>query len=112
MTAYEIIVAALVILATICVIAATILQLRAPDALTRVNLLGPLVVIAFPILIIAKLIYSWSTTGFDLNDFIRAILAIAGVWIIGSVGSFVIGRSIHGVTVVDAKDKTLRNVPR
>ena len=101
MTIPEIVVTALVILATICVIAATILQLRAPDALTRVNLLGPLVVIAFPILVIAKLIYSWSTTGFDLNDFIRAVLAIAAVWIVGSVASFIMGRSLYGVTVSD-----------
>ena len=103
MAVYEIAVAALVILATICVIAATILQLRAPDAITRVNLLGPLVVIAFPLLIVAKLIYSWSTTGFDLNDFIRAIIAIAAVWIVGSVASFVMGRSLYGVTVSDKR---------
>lgn len=101
MTIAEIIVAVLVVLATICVVATTILQLRAPDALTRVNVLGPLVVIAFPILIGAKLIHSWSTTGFDLNDFIRAILAIAAVWIVGSVASFVMGRSLYGVTVSD-----------
>ena len=67
----------------------------------RQNLLGPLVVIAFPILVIAKLIYSWSTTGFDLNDFIRAIIAILGVWIVGSVASFIMGRSLYGVTVSD-----------
>ena len=101
MTIAEIIVAALVIVATICVVATTILQLRAPDALTRVNLLGPLVVVAFPILIVAKLIRSWTTTGFDLNDFIRAVLAIAAVWIVGSVASFVMGRSLYGVTVSD-----------
>ena len=103
MAVYEIAVAALVILATICVIAAVILQLRAPDAITRVNLLGPLVVIAIPILIVAKLIYSWSTTGFDLNDFIRAIIAIAAVWIVGSVASFIMGRSLYGVTVSDKR---------
>ena len=70
---------------------------------TIFNLLGPLVVIAFPILIIAKLIYSWSTTGFDLNDFIRAIIAIAAVWIVGSVASFIMGRSLYGVTVSDKR---------
>ena len=104
MTIAEIIVAALVIVATICVVATTILQLRAPDALTRVNLLGPLVVVAFPILIVAKLIRSWTTTGFDLNDFIRAVLAIAAVWIVGSVASFIMGRSLYGVTVSDKKN--------
>lgn len=104
MTIAEIIVAALVIVATICVVATTILQLRAPDALTRVNLLGPLVVVAFPILIVAKLIRSWTTTGFDLNDFIRAVLAIFAVWIVGSVASFIMGRSLYGVTVSDKKN--------
>ena len=103
MTAAEIAVSALVVLATICVVATTILQLRAPDALTRVNLLGPLVCIAFPLLVVAKLVYSWSTTGFDLNDFIRAIIAIAAVWIVGSVASFVMGRSLYGVTVSDKR---------
>ena len=103
MTIAEIIVTALVVLATICVVATTILQLRAPDALTRVNLLGTLVVIAFPILIVAKLIRSWTTTGFDLNDFIRAIIAVLAVWIVGSVASFIMGRSIYGVTVSDKK---------
>lgn len=109
MTIAEIIVTFLVVLATICMVATTILQLRAPDALTRVNLLGPLVVIAFPILIVAKLIRSWTTTGFDLNDFIRAIIAVLAVWIVGSVASFIMGRSIYGVTV---SDKTPLAQPR
>ena len=104
MTIAEIIVTVLVVLATICIVATTILQLRAPDALTRVNLLGPLVVIAFPILIVAKLIRSWTTTGFDLNDFIRAIIAVLAVWIVGSVASFIMGRSLYGVTVSDKKN--------
>lgn len=101
MTIAEIISAALVIVATVLVVATLLLQLRAPDALTRANLLGPLVCLAFPLLIVARLVYSWSTTGFDLNDFLRAVLAIAAVWIVASVASFIIGRSIYGVTVVD-----------
>ena len=101
MTIAEVISAVLVIIATVCVLATLLLQLRAPDALTRANLLGPLVCLAFPLLIVARLVYSWSTTGFDLNDFIRALLAIASVWIVASVASFIIGRSIYGVTVVD-----------
>ena len=88
MTIIEIIVAALVIVATLLVVATALLQLR-----------------AFPILVVAKLIWSWSTTGFDLNDFIRAIIAIAGVWIVGSVGSFIMGRTLYGVTVSDKRDR-------
>lgn len=101
MTIWEIVVAALAVLATLFTVAATVLQLRAPDSLTRANLLGPLVSVAFPLLIAAKLIRSWSTTGFDLNDLVRAVIAVAGVWIIASVATFIMGRSIYGVTVVD-----------
>ncbi|AWB83207.1 Na+/H+ antiporter subunit G [Corynebacterium liangguodongii] len=101
MTIAEIISSLLVILATVCVVATTILQLRAPDALTRVNLMGPLVVVAFPLLIAAKLCHTWSTSGFSVGETLRAVLAIAAVWVAASVASFVMGRSLYGVTVVD-----------
>lgn len=101
MSIAEFVVAALVVVATVCTVATVLLQLRAPDALTRVNLLGPLVCVAFPLLIVAKLVRSWSTTGFDLNDLVRSIIAVAAVWIVASVASFVMGRSVYGVTVSD-----------
>ncbi|MEH0148057.1 Na+/H+ antiporter subunit G [Corynebacterium sp. Q4381] len=103
MTIAEIVVATLVIVATVFVVGCTLLQLRAPDALTRANLLGPLVCLAFPILLVAKLVRTFSTTGFDLGDLIMALLAIAGVWIVGSVGTFVMGRVLYGVTVSDKR---------
>lgn len=103
MTIWQIIVVALVILATVMAVATIVLQLRAPNALTRANIMGPLVGVAFPLLIVAKLIHDWSTKGFDLNDFIRAVIAILAVWIVASVGSFIIGRSIYGVTVTDPR---------
>lgn len=102
MTWYEIVVAALVIVAAFMTLVTAVAQWRAPDALTRVNLMGPLVGVAIPLLLVAKLVWDWSTLGFDLNNVIRAILAIAGVWIISSVGSFYMGRAVYGVTVVDA----------
>ena len=103
MSVAEIIVSVLVILATIMVVATSVAMWRAPDALTRVNLLGPVIGVGFPLLMVSKLIIDWSSTGFDLNNFVRAVLAIAGVWIVASVGSYYIGRSIYGVTVVDKK---------
>lgn len=103
MTITEIIVSVLVILATVMVVATAVAMWRAPDALTRVNLMGPVVGVGVPLLLVGKLIMDWSTTGFDLNNFIRAIVAIAGVWVVASVGSYYLGRSIYGVTVVDRK---------
>ena len=111
MAIYEIVVAALVVLATVFVIATAVLQVRSPDALTRANLLGPLVCLAFPTLIAAKLIYSWNTTGFSLWELLMAIIAVAGVWIIGSVGSFVMGRVLYGVTVTDKREASTPAVP-
>lgn len=108
MAIWQIIVLVLVFLAVFMTVATLILQLRAPDALTRVNLVGPLVCIAFPALILAKLTADWATEGFVAGDFIRAVIAILGVWIVGSVGSFIMGRSIHGVTVVDPRAAVVR----
>ncbi len=101
MSVAEIIVSVLVVLATLMVVTTAVAMWRAPDALTRVNLMGPVVGVAFPLLVVCKLIIDVSTTGFDPNNFVRALLAIAGVWIVGSVGSYYMGRSIYGVTVVD-----------
>lgn len=103
MSVAEIIVSVLVVVATLMVVATSVAMWRAPDALTRVNLLGPVIGVGFPLLMVSKLIIDWSSTGFDLNNFVRAVLAIAGVWIVASVGSYYIGRSIYGVTVVDKK---------
>ena len=103
MSVAEIIVSVLVILATLMVVTTSVAMWRAPDALTRVNLLGPVIGVGFPLLMVSKLIIDWSSAGFDLNNFVRAVLAIAGVWIVASVGSYYIGRSIYGVTVVDKK---------
>lgn len=102
LTIWQIIVLLFVFVAVFMTVATVVLQLRAPNALTRANLMGPLVGVAFPSLIIAMLIHEWSTEGFDLNNFLRATIAILGVWIVASVGSFIIGRSIYGVTVTDA----------
>ncbi|AWB81070.1 Na+/H+ antiporter subunit G [Corynebacterium yudongzhengii] len=101
MTIIEIIVAALVVLAAFMTLSTVVAQWRAPDALTRTNLMGPLVCVAVPALVIAKLVWDWAHVGFDLNDTLRAVIAIAGVWVVASVGSYYLGRSIYGVTVVD-----------
>ena len=103
MAIWQFIVLFFVAIAVFMTVATLILQLRAPNALTRVNLLGPLVCVAFPALILAKLTADWATDGFNTADTIRAAIAILGVWIVGSVGSFIMGRSIHGVTAVDPR---------
>lgn len=103
MAIYQIFVLLFVFVAVFMTVATVILQLRAPNALTRANIMGPLVGVAFPFLVIAMLINEWATEGFDLNNFLRAVIAILGVWIVASVGSFVIGRSIYGVTVTDER---------
>ncbi|MTD91028.1 Na+/H+ antiporter subunit G [Corynebacterium hiratae] len=103
MTIAEIIASILLVVATILVIATAIALWRAPDALTRVNLLGPTVGLAVPLLLVAKLVVDFAENGFSLWSLIKVMIACFGVWIIASVGSFYMGRSIYGVTVTDVK---------
>ena len=93
----------LLIIATILVVATVISLWRAHDALTRANLLGPTVGLAVPLIIVAKLVVDLGRDGFSLWLLIQALIACFGVWIISSVGSFYLGRSIYGVTVTDVK---------
>ena len=67
----------------------------APDALSQVNMVGPAVGVGLPLLISANLVYSWSTEGFVLGELIRAIVAITALLVIGAVGSYVMGRTLH-----------------
>lgn len=60
MTIAEIISSILLIVATVMVIATAIALWRAPDALTRVNLLGPTVGLAVPLLLVAKLVVDFA----------------------------------------------------
>ena len=103
MTIAEIIASILLVVATLLVIATAIALWRAPDALTRVNLLGPTVGLAVPLLLVAKVVVDFAENGFSLWSLIKVMIACFGVWIIGSVGSFYMGRSIYGVTVTDVK---------
>ena len=103
MTIPETIASILLVVATILVIATAIALWRAPDALTRVNLLGPTVGLAVPLLLVAKVVVDFAENGFSLWSLIKVMIACCGVWIIASVGSFYMGRSIYGVTVTDVK---------
>ena len=101
MSIIEIWVSILAIAATLLVVATLINLWRAPDALTRANLMGPIIGMGIPFLVVAKLSYDWATVGFDWHNLVKALLTIFGLWVIVSVGSFYMGRAIYGVTVTD-----------
>lgn len=103
MAVYEIIASVLLIVATFLVVATVVSLWRAPDALTRANLMGPTVGLAVPLIIFAKLVVDFGQDGFSLGLLIKGFIACFGVWIIGAVGSFYLGRSIYGVAVTDVK---------
>ena len=94
-TIVEILIAVLVIVAAIC-FAGTVIQLyRAPNALTRVNLTGPIAGVAIPLLIIANLLNTW-LQGWEIGPpLIKSIVAITGYLVVISVGSFILGRAVH-----------------
>ncbi|MDU0478568.1 Na+/H+ antiporter subunit G [Staphylococcus chromogenes] len=81
----------LLVLACVCIIGTTVAMWRAPDALTRINLMGPTVGVALPLLVVAKLL----SEPFDLHNLIRAIIAVAALWVVAAVSSFYIARSVY-----------------
>lgn len=83
----------LVIAACIFIVGTTVALWRAPDALTRINLMGPTVGVALPLLILAHLF----NDPFDWHNLIRAVIAIAALWVVAAVASFYIARSVYEV---------------
>ncbi|WKD62221.1 putative monovalent cation/H+ antiporter subunit G [Corynebacterium ciconiae DSM 44920] len=97
----DIIVGALVLLASFLAMVTVRSIWEAKDALTRVNLLSPLTGVALPLLIIANLVHDFSTKGIDPNNLVRAIISIAFLLAVVSVSSFYLARAIYGVSVDD-----------
>ncbi|MEJ6012935.1 Na+/H+ antiporter subunit G [Corynebacterium sp. H127] len=81
----------LLIIAAVFILGTTVIMWRAPDALTRINLMGPTVGVALPLLVIAHLI----SDPFDWHNLVRALLTIAALWVVAAVSSFYIARSVH-----------------
>ena len=61
MSIAAVIATALVVVATLLIVATVIALWRAPDAVTRANLMGPTTGVAAPLLIIAKVVYDAPT---------------------------------------------------
>lgn len=103
MTIIEAIVSVLVLFSAVMTLVTAIALWRAPDALTRANLLGPTTGVGIPLIIFAALLRSWEVDGFDANSLVRAVLAIVGMLVVASVSSLYMGRAIFGVTVADPR---------
>lgn len=67
----------------------------APDAISQINMLGPATGVGLPLLILANLVHSWGVHGWETGEFLRAIGAIFLLLVVQSVGSYIMGRSLH-----------------
>lgn len=91
----DILVAALQIIAAVFIAGTAIALWRAPDALTRVNLMGPTTGVGLPLLVIAKLVHDLGAGTIDPNSIVRAVVAIIALWVVAAVASFYLARAIH-----------------
>lgn len=85
----------LALLGALFILVSAVAMYLAPDALSQVNMLGPAMGMGLPLLIIAHLVYSWSTTGFLLSEVLEALGAIIALLVVQAVGSYVMGRALH-----------------
>ncbi|WBT09020.1 Na+/H+ antiporter subunit G [Corynebacterium sp. SCR221107] len=96
---FDLIAGILVIIAGLLMVITAVALWRAPDALTRANLLGPTTGIAMPLIVVAKLVHDAGLGDLSLGTVIRALLAIAAFLVVLAVGSFVMGRSLLGLAL-------------
>ena len=61
----------------------------------QINMIGPAAGVGLPLLILSNLVYSWGEVGFELETFLRAIVAIFMLLIVQAVGSYIMGRALH-----------------
>lgn len=94
----EIIAGCAILLAGITFLLTATALWRAPDALTRANLLGPATGVALPLLILSKLIYDIAHDQFTVWNLIVSLAAITALYAVLAVGSFVMGRSLYGIS--------------
>ena len=90
----NIIISILIVIAAIAFIDEVIEMWRAPDALTRVHLTGPITGVGV-LLIIANMIHSIADGDEWYVVLVKSVIAIVACLMVASVGSFVMGRSVH-----------------
>ncbi|WP_297007936.1 Na+/H+ antiporter subunit G [uncultured Corynebacterium sp.] len=90
-----VVVGVLALAGALFILVSAVAMYLAPDALSQVNMLGPAMGMGLPLLIIAHLVYSWTTTGFNLGELLEAVGAIGALLIVQAVGSYVVGRALH-----------------
>ncbi|MEJ4113045.1 monovalent cation/H(+) antiporter subunit G [Corynebacterium kroppenstedtii] len=103
----NIIIAVLVVLAAVAFIDEVIEMWRAPDALTRVNLTGPITGVGIPLLIIANLVRSIADGDVWYVVAVKSVIAIFACLMVSSVGSYVMGRSIHAEQIRRGQSATM-----
>lgn len=93
----EIIAGILIILAGIVMLLTCLAMWRAPDALTRANLLSTATGISLPFVVFASLLVDFSRGDLSVGTVLRALLACVAFLVVLAVGSFLMGRSLYGL---------------
>ena len=103
----NIIISVLILIAAIAFLDEVIEMWRAPDALTRVNLTGPATGVGVPLLIIANMIRSIADGNEWYVVLVKSVIAIVACLMVASVGSFVMGRSVHAEQIRRGQSATM-----
>lgn len=94
-TVFSIVASLMVLLAAALMVLTLIGIVRAPDALTRANLLGLTTSIALPMILVASLINDIGAGTFTWWNLLRVFLTITALLVVLAIGSFVMGRSLY-----------------
>lgn len=108
-----VLVGVLALAGAVFILVSAVAMYLAPDALSQVNMLGPAMGVGVPLLIISHLVYSWATVGFVAGEFLRAVVAVAALLVVQSVGSYVMGgRCMPCTGTTPSRCPVVRRTPR
>ena len=104
--ALSVLIGALCVLGAASVLTAAVAMLRERDAYARINVLGLATSLGLPLLVAAAWLQRTATTGFDLVDLLKALVTVAALWGVSSVGSMTLARAAYlaGTPVDPATD--------
>ncbi len=69
--------------------------LRARDAVTRVNLMGPATGVGLPLVILAALVHDTHVNEFSWENLVLSLLAIVAALVVSSIASNTLGRAAY-----------------
>ena len=91
----DVAVGALAVGGALMLLVSAVAELRAPDALSRINVLGPATGLGLPMVVTAGYLAAWQEHGFSWVATLKLLATVVALLVVSSVGSNVLARATY-----------------